>query len=247
MSFEEGCTLAVGLTTVGQALYQHLKLPLPLSVTLPHDESTSKHSEATCKSDHILVYGGSTATGTLALQYAKLSGYCVITTCSPHNFALCRGRGADHVFDYRDPACAAHIRSWTSNKLGLVLDCITTSESIAICCQALSSQTELEKHYCGLFTVGKLPRPDVHSGFAMAYTALGDSFQKWDNYYPANPDDALFAADFLRRASTLLADGKVIPHPIRVCRGGLKGVLEGMDLMRKGTVTGVKLVYILNC
>jgi len=45
------------MTTVGQSLYQSLELPLPGS-----GESD----------DFLLVYGGSTATGTLAIQYGKL-------------------------------------------------------------------------------------------------------------------------------------------------------------------------------
>ena len=45
-------------TTVGQALYQSLKLPLPMQ--------PSEHPLP------LLIYGGSTATGTLAVQFAKL-------------------------------------------------------------------------------------------------------------------------------------------------------------------------------
>lgn len=246
MSFEEGCTLAVGLTTVGQGLYQNLKLPLPSPPHADPDTAVGGRTETNGKQQYILIYGGSTATGTLAIQFAKMSGFTVITTCSLHNFSLVRERGADHVFDYHEADCAAAIRALTSDSLALAFDCITTSESIAICCDALSSRPEVSgKSYCGVFTVGKLPRADVRSGFAMAYTALGNSFQKWDNYYPESREDAVFAGDFLRLCSALLAEGRVIAHPTRICQGGLKGVLEGMDLMRKGKVTGVKLVYPL--
>ena len=58
LSFEEAATLGVGITTVGQGLYQSLGLPLP---NQPAKEKFS-----------ILIYGGSTATGTLAIQFAKL-------------------------------------------------------------------------------------------------------------------------------------------------------------------------------
>lgn len=70
---EEAATLGVGITTVGQGLYQSLKLPLPGSGKFD---------------GFVLIYGGSTATGTLAIQYAKLSGARVITTCSPRNFGV---------------------------------------------------------------------------------------------------------------------------------------------------------------
>ena len=58
VTFEEAATLGVGVTTVGQGLYQSLGLPLP----------PSKVQERT----PILIYGASTATGTLAIQFAKL-------------------------------------------------------------------------------------------------------------------------------------------------------------------------------
>jgi NADPH:quinone reductase-like Zn-dependent oxidoreductase len=57
MSFESACGLGVGITTVGQAMYEGLKLPWPGN---PSTGTT------------LLVYGGSTATGTLAIQMAKL-------------------------------------------------------------------------------------------------------------------------------------------------------------------------------
>lgn len=80
ISFEEAATLGVGVSTVGQALYQSLKLPLP-----------NKPSTA---GEYILIYGGSTATGGLAMQYAKLSGLKVVATCSAHNFDYVKSLGA---------------------------------------------------------------------------------------------------------------------------------------------------------
>jgi NADPH:quinone reductase-like Zn-dependent oxidoreductase len=59
MSFEEAATLGVGITTVGQTLYMTLGLPLPGEKPLEGET-------------FLLIYGGSTATGTLAIQFAKL-------------------------------------------------------------------------------------------------------------------------------------------------------------------------------
>ena len=53
-------------TTVGQSLYQSLKLPFP---TQPAHQPFP-----------LLIYGGSTATGTLAIQFAKLQGS---QSCTP--------------------------------------------------------------------------------------------------------------------------------------------------------------------
>lgn len=60
LSFEDASTLSLGVTTVMQGLYQKsLKLQLPIE---PVKEKT-----------YVLIYGGSTATGALGIQFAKLS------------------------------------------------------------------------------------------------------------------------------------------------------------------------------
>lgn len=59
MSFEQACTLPLGLTTVGQGLYQQaLKLNLPTNPVMSNE--------------WVLIYGGSSATGSLGIQFAKL-------------------------------------------------------------------------------------------------------------------------------------------------------------------------------
>jgi aspyridone synthetase trans-acting enoyl reductase len=61
MSFEEAATLGCGMLTVGLSLHHVLQLPLPYSEP---SRSGSK--------PYVLVYGGGTATGTLAIQVARL-------------------------------------------------------------------------------------------------------------------------------------------------------------------------------
>lgn len=58
MSFEEAATLGAGVLTCGQGLYQKMGLSWP--------------NEGTGNGEVILIYGGSTATGTLGIQFAKL-------------------------------------------------------------------------------------------------------------------------------------------------------------------------------
>lgn len=59
MSFEDAATLGAAVITCGQAMYQSLGLPEP-------GDGNEKYN------GFFLIYGGSTATGTLAVQYAVL-------------------------------------------------------------------------------------------------------------------------------------------------------------------------------
>lgn len=57
MSFEEGSSLGVAIGTAGSALYQFLGLPMP-----DHPAEVQIY---------VLIYGGGSATGTIAIQLAK--------------------------------------------------------------------------------------------------------------------------------------------------------------------------------
>jgi NADPH:quinone reductase-like Zn-dependent oxidoreductase len=59
MSFEEAATLTLGVTTVMQGLFQKA-----LKLNWPTDPIKDKQ--------YVLIYGGSSATGALGIQYAKL-------------------------------------------------------------------------------------------------------------------------------------------------------------------------------
>ncbi|KAJ5585790.1 Polyketide synthase enoylreductase [Penicillium hetheringtonii] len=210
LTFEEAATLGVGIVTVGQALYQALKLSPPQAEPIPNGIP-------------LLIYGGSSATGTLAIQFAKLSGYMVITTCSPHNFDLVRGLGADSVYDYKHPEAAAQIRQATGDQLKLTLDCIGGED--------------------GANFWSRTKRENIVDSGTLGYTAVGVAFRKFGREFPPMPEDAAHIAAFITLIEPLLAQGKIKTHPIKVGKGGLYGVLEGLKLLEEGKVSGEKLVY----
>ncbi|MCJ1474125.1 hypothetical protein MMC13_002783 [Lambiella insularis] len=230
LSFEEAATLGVGISTVGQALYQSLKIPLP--------------SHPTKEAFPILIYGGSTATGTLAIQFAKLSGLSVIATASPHNFSLCKKLGADAVFDYNDPDCAEKIKEF-SNDIRYAFDTIANESTGAICTAALASNSAVPLLYSSLLPVKRLPREGVENKYTLAYTMVGEAFRMGPDepQFPASKEDLEIGKTFSSLAEKLLAEKKIRVHPIDKRTDGLKGVLEGMDDLREGKVSGKKLVY----
>ena len=234
LSFEEAATLGVGITTVGQGLYQSLQLPMP-------------DSPASTKRP-VLIYGGSTATGSLAVQFAKLSGMNVLTTCSPGNFDYVKGLGADAVFDYSDPCCSEKIRQHTTDELHIVFDCVSKGQSTDISIKSMSPDGGI---YSALDPVSSEKiaslNPKVRSKATVAYSALGEGMSLGGNDLPAKPQDFEFARSFWEVARMLLANGKLKVHrpSVNESGSGLEGVLGGLQLGREGKISGRKLVYTI--
>ena len=115
MDFEEGAILGVGITTVRQALGQTLQLPWP------SPKPTSKALSDTT----VLIYAGQTATGSLAIQFAAMSGVRVITTSSPESFDRMQTLGAEKAFDYVSHPKKAHRKS-------VKADCVCRNKEAAL-------------------------------------------------------------------------------------------------------------------
>ena len=235
MSFEEASTLGVGVTTCGQALYQSLQLPLP---TKPATEKT-----------YVLIYGGSTATGALAIQYAKLSGLTVVTTCSPKNFEYVKSLGADAAFDYNSPTCSKDIQSWSNDSIYHAFDCISEGSSPSITVPAMSSKGGA---YTTLLPVPESDirkmNPKVELKYTLAYTVVGEYFRFGPKEMPARPQDFEFGKMFWELSRELFEQGKLKVHKISLDKygKGFEGVIKGMNAMRKGEVSGEKLVFTVS-
>jgi NADPH:quinone reductase-like Zn-dependent oxidoreductase len=101
-SFEEAAQLDVAPLTALQGSHESLELPSPFEA-----RSTAEQPQRT-----ILIWGGASALGQYAIQFAKLGGFRVVTTASSKNFDLVKGLGADSVFDYRDEGRGEDSRSY---------------------------------------------------------------------------------------------------------------------------------------
>ncbi|RDL36909.1 Uncharacterized protein BP5553_06261 [Venustampulla echinocandica] len=233
VSFEDASTIGLGSITVGQGLFQQGK---GLGLELPF--------EGKGNDEWVLIYGGSTATGTLGIQFAKLAGYKVITTCSPRNNELVKSRGADEVFDYNDPACGSKIRELTGDKLRWAWDTVGNDSSAKVCAEALSSHGNV-CHF-GTILTNQLPRDDgVKYTSTLMYTVFGEEFLKFGQTFPASKEDFEFGKYWFELTEKLLKEGKLKNHPAKVGDGGLDGVLKGLNDMQNGKVSGQKLVYKL--
>ncbi|KAF7596236.1 hypothetical protein BBP40_002769 [Aspergillus hancockii] len=238
MGFEDAASMGLGLFTAGLGLFRELQVPES------HD-SGSPGLEDSSKRDFVLVAGGSTATGTRAIQLLKLAGLHPIATCSKRNFDLVRRFGAEEVFDYSNPDCAEEIRSFTGNTLAYALDCIATADTTQLCYGAIG---RAGGRYVAVEpfrdTVTAQRALTIQPSWLLAVTIFGRKVELDGEYArDIRPEDHRFAVEFTARMQRLLDQGQLHPHPIKVMAGGWEGVIEGVDMIRKQAMSGQKLVY----
>ncbi|PNP46748.1 hypothetical protein TGAMA5MH_01699 [Trichoderma gamsii] len=241
MSYDEAATYGVGIGTATLALYQTLSLPPPV---LSDDIATTKKKQK--KPVYVLIAGGATATGTIAIQLVKASGLVAIATCSSQHKDMLMSLGADATFDYNSPHCAIEIRKYTNDTLQYALDCVTEAGTMKMCYDAIGSAGG---RYVGLEPLAthiQYTRRTVRADWVIGRTLSGLPV-RLDGVYgrPARPQDRQFAEHFFPMAEKLIADGQLKPHPVELRTGGLEALVEGIDDLRKGKVRGRKLVYPL--
>lgn len=239
LSSEQASTLGVGITTCGQALYQLLGMPLP-TLNAPQVEKS------------IFINGGSTATATLGIQFAKLSGFHVIASASPYNFEYLKSLGADILVDYHKDTgeLAKEISTAAKGPLTLAWDCSPSEKSAEVAARAMSTAENGIYATVDPFTPPdhlKATNPMVEAKFQLGYTIFGDEFVLGPVTFPRSADDVEFGAAFWERTAGFLKEKKLQTTRITVNQGGagLEGVLVGLDDLFQGKVAGTKLVYTM--
>ncbi|KAI0894507.1 zinc-binding dehydrogenase [Annulohypoxylon nitens] len=239
MSATQAATLGISVSTCCLALWS------PEGLGLQGTPDTPNISEK--RASQVLVYGGSTATGTIAIQLLKLSGYDPIATCSPRNFDLVRGRGASAVFDYSIPDVAARIKLHTGGRLKYALDCISNADSVLVCYEAIQRPggryVSLEYVPDDLLAKRKAVRPN----FVFAGEIFGEEIELGDSRYdrPPNKVKHEFMVSHIGMLQRLLDSGRLRAHPTEVLGGGLQGILRGLEVLASGKISGKKLVAVV--
>ncbi|TVY36832.1 Trans-enoyl reductase [Lachnellula subtilissima] len=234
---EKAATLGTALATCSLALWATDALNIP---------STPDTPSLQVEPIPVLVYGGSSASGTMAIQLLRLSGLDPIATCSPHNFELVRSYGASAVFDYTDTNTSVAIKAHTRGRLKYVLDCISDEQSVRCCYGAIARTggryTSLELVPDELLAT----RRAVQASFVMAFEVLGQEIKLPGGYgKPADPGKRELSIRCFAIYQRLLNEGKLRTHPTQLLEAGLESVLNGLALLKSGTISGKKLIVSL--
>ncbi|TDZ13319.1 Cytochrome P450 monooxygenase TRI13 [Colletotrichum orbiculare MAFF 240422] len=237
----EAATLGVALATSMLSLWDALELEGTPDAPLNHDDAGQAP-------EHVLVYGASTAMGTMALQLLKMSGYTPIATCSAKNFDLVKSYGAAYAFEYADEDAAIDaIRQTTgANRPKYALDCIADGFSVK-CCFGVMARTG--GRYVCLEQLPESLRPrrrSVKQDFVFALDVFGLPIKAYKGY-ERDPGTAKheFAVRWCRVFQELLDQGKLRPHPVQLLGHGFEGFTTGLGLLRSGSVSGKKLVVYI--
>lgn len=125
------------------------------------------------------MYGGSTSVGLFTIQVAKMYGYKVISTSSPHNANLVRSYGADHVVDYHDAEkCISEIKEITGGGVSIGLDAVSTSDSFKISLGAFKQGGGVLSCVIWPSEEDKALRSDVEIKMVVMYTTFGRASHK---------------------------------------------------------------------
>ncbi|KAK6456574.1 zinc-binding oxidoreductase [Scheffersomyces xylosifermentans] len=232
-TFEGAASVSLGLVTVALSFGHSLKI------------DTNKESH---KGKSILIWGGATATGVLAIQVAKLVyGLEVIATASSKNHKFLQDLGADAVFDYKDPNVVSDIKSYAKGSIHYALDTVASATTY----QATYDATE------GADSVGidnlltlngsvietKKDRK-VHFGQSLAYTALGESINLGMGVIESTPE---LQKDFAHFWEKVLPPyiSEIKTSNLKVLTPGLASTNEALDLLKQDKVSGEKVVFRL--
>ncbi|KAI0033328.1 GroES-like protein [Vararia minispora EC-137] len=234
MSFEEASTIPLALATSAVGLYHTISesgLDGPMGgieLTPPWEGGTGKYA-----GQPILILGGSSSVGQLAIQLAKLSGFSpIITTASKHNEAYCKAAGATHVIDYKDVPYAdlpAAVTKITTEPFKVVYDAVTVDDSQTAGWTILAPGGDMVVTLPP--KVGQRERSEANDGKRVAFTYGSIHL----------PMNAEFGARMHKALPGLLKDGAIKPNRVEVCGSDLSGAFAGLERLAGG-VSGVKLV-----
>ena len=229
-SFEGAASVPSAIATVGLSFSHYLKLN-------PKKDSN--------KASTILIWGGATATGFLAIQVAKLVyGLNVVTTASSKHHATLKQIGADATFDYKDKDVVEQIRKYAGSSLKYALDTVSIPETYQQTYDATSGAEEV--YLDNLLNLGPdIIRTDplrtVHYGRTIVIMVMGvDGY--FGGYLKSTPE---LVKDYNNFWYELLPPiiPKLMHTRLTFLGNGLHNANRAITLLQDNKVSGEKLVF----
>ena len=153
------------------------------------------------------------------------------------------------MFSYADPQTPAEIKKVTAGKLYLAYDTISANGSTQGVLDTFGSDLEVPAGAKKISITNpvkpeelddKAKGVDIQMGFL--YTLFGKEVTVYGVHLDASAEDYAFSKKTYALLEQLLAENKIEPLKVEVL-GGLEKVAEGLDMLRQGKTSAVKLAY----
>jgi NADPH:quinone reductase-like Zn-dependent oxidoreductase len=216
-----GAATILNLATVASALTVFLGLDRPALT-----------SSAGRNGKKVLIYGGSSSSGGLAIRYATAAGYEVVTTSSPKNYDFVVSLGPVIVIDHTQPANKVVGDLWEHGPYHKILDTIGLPPVTNIMTEYLSSIGGGSYNSLVPLLGGENPVPDN----------VERKFESYGWVYDQPQHKELREWFYNKLVPQGLATETIIPTRAQWVKGGLEKTQSALDLMDRGEVSGHKLV-----
>ncbi|KAH9921178.1 GroES-like protein [Epithele typhae] len=228
LSFDEATTIPLVLATAVVPMWSksemgHTGMPAPW-----------EDGGDNFKGQPALITGGSSSVGQMAIQLARMQGFSpIITTSSPKHTEHLQSLGATHVLDraLSEADALAAIRTITGNAgVPFAYDAIGAPQTTRVCYAALADG-------------------GAAALMAMSLACIEDLKREGDGKRTVHPYGSFemrgareLGREVAARLPGWIAEGAIRPTRFEVLRGGLNGVVEGLERMARNEVSGMKLV-----
>ncbi len=232
-TFEGASTLGVSLVTIIISLLHNLGGSFGLSKTKPEESEK-----------YLLVWGGASSTGQVAIQFGKLIGWKVIATASKKNHDELKELGADFVVDYHDSDVVDQIKSIGGENIVYALDTISLPNTIQATHDSVSStKPVIFDNLLGVKSEDiKNLKSNVKITQTLAYFSSGDPFYFIGPDKISNPEIAEFVKQFQPVVAEAVNKGLIKHIPVKVLPNGLNSLNEAYLVSKDNKVSNEKLV-----
>ncbi|KAJ6188189.1 Polyketide synthase enoylreductase [Penicillium mononematosum] len=257
MTFEETSTLGIGLATAGLALFRELEI-------LSEINGIGAYSVPVRIEDLIDRPGRPGRPGQIRMSHRMRCGSLYLEAApplapGPFNFSSWQDYGQlqlarrriSHWSSDLEPkrrlitavrtapkrSALTHATAWCTR------DCVSESDSAQLCYGEIG---RAGGRYCALEPVPQAvaaARPTVRASWLMVLTMFGGRVALDGEYVrEASAADRALSAKIFAATQTLLDNGRIKSHPVRVLADSWVGVTQGVDIIRTGAISGQKLV-----
>ncbi|KAJ2977616.1 hypothetical protein NUW54_g11398 [Trametes sanguinea] len=229
MSFEDAASLPVAIATGAVGLYHVQGGPR-------FDPPWKEGARGKYAGTPLVIMGGACTNGSLAIQWARLSGFSpIIATASLKNEEYLRSLGATHVLDRELFASElfTQVKRIAGGRVPVVYDAISTAATQNAAFNLLSPGGKLLIVTPNALDEDKKTRASEEGDGRAAVNVLG---------IVQIPFLRPFGEELFAHLGALLEKGAFKPPRVQVIPGGLSGIAAGLEKLQDGEVSAQKLV-----